>query len=1285
MVHRQILIGMVLCLGVSVLLTAHRRVEAQEQPTAQELFDQAMQEYANDDYVSSQKTFRRIDPLQLNKQQRLIMYETVQNIDRHIRENSNPDKLLNDAKDAQDQGKLSEATALYQSILHHPGASEEQKDRANASIAEIKRRLNAQLTRARRAIDEADRDIQGERYRAAERKLQAIKESGIELGWFEKERIDRQLTIISERLATKEEQTEEAQPPTPPVETPPLNTNTQQVQTPPPDVEKGTEQASKNDLSPPDNELEQREQEIAQREMDLQKKNLQEQLQQEEAIKKQSQLRQAEQERDLAEREQQLKLLESQLANREKTIREKAQQQRAQREQAAREQAAYQQQLEEQARLERERGMAIQQKDSLAEQEKLLTQALSDESEDVTPTDSTNKLAYEQPPQQGQSPTDQSKLDRVGELTERERQLVQWEQQLARQEKELDQWVTELDQLPGANENTGAYNPLTDTQDILAQARHLHVQEKMINARNALNAKQYHLASQLYQEVLDLEPGHAKAAEGLARAQERADRMVGPRGVLETEIQARTVRTDAAIAEFEELMHRATQLLENQAFAAARESVQQAKITLDLNQRFLPTTRYRTLRDNAVNLAARIADSERIAEEAQRRELEIARRTEAEKRRAEALLAQQEETQRLLKRAADLRREQKYDQALELLNQSLFLDPHNVAAQAMKEMIEDSQLYVKTRDQLRERNLMVAEQSSNNIGATTPYTDLMTYPSDWPRLTATRLAGLDPRATESEVNRVVALKLKDSVPINFETNKLVNIIEYLRNTTGVNFFVNWPILESVGVTKDMPVTLQLTNVPVSQALRLVLEEVSAANEADPVGFSIIEGVVTVSTERDLSKTTDIRPYDIRDMLVQVPNFSDAPEFDLNAALSNTNSGGSNQSGGEGGGGDSGGLFGGGESEEEKLTREERIQQILDLITDTVGKPDDWENQGGPGSIRELNGNLIVKSTPKNHRQIAQLLAQLRETRAIQIAVEGRFLLVDQNFLDEVGVDLDITFFNDDDPNGFGDVEINQDSISIAERNTGLLTPNPFRDQGGSLLRSFDLGVSYMDDIQVNLMIRATQASRRSITLTAPRLTLFNGQRAYVIVARQITFISDLEPVPDGGGFDTTLSVVNSGVILDVEATVSADRRYVTMTVRPSLATLVGDEIRRIEQRASVIVGDGTVGIPLTLEAFIEAPELELTSVKTSVSVPDRGTLLIGGQRLVADTQIEAGVPVLSKIPVLNRLFTNTSTVQDERTLLILIKPTIIIQSEEEEQVFPGLLQDPQKYGVGHRF
>ncbi len=58
-----------------------------------------------------------------------------------------------------------------------------------------------------------------------------------------------------------------------------------------------------------------------------------------------------------------------------------------------------------------------------------------------------------------------------------------------------------------------------------------------------------------------------------------------------------------------------------------------------------------------------------------------------------------------------------------------------------------------------------------------------------------------------------------------------------------------------------------------------------------------------------------------------------------------------------------------------------------------------------------------------------------------------------------------------------------------------------------------------------------------------------------------------------------------------------------------------------------------------------------------------------GQKLAGEVTREMGVPILSKIPIINRFFTNRSSVRDESTLLILIKPTIIIPREYEEDAF----------------
>jgi type II secretory pathway component GspD/PulD (secretin) len=51
------------------------------------------------------------------------------------------------------------------------------------------------------------------------------------------------------------------------------------------------------------------------------------------------------------------------------------------------------------------------------------------------------------------------------------------------------------------------------------------------------------------------------------------------------------------------------------------------------------------------------------------------------------------------------------------------------------------------------------------------------------------------------------------------------------------------------------------------------------------------------------------------------------------------------------------------------------------------------------------------------------------------------------------------------------------------------------------------------------------------------------------------------------------------------------------------------------------------------------------------------------------------VPVLSKIPVVNRFFTNRVNSKTESNLLLLIRPEIMILKESEDVLFPGLLEN----------
>ena len=81
---------------------------------------------------------------------------------------------------------------------------------------------------------------------------------------------------------------------------------------------------------------------------------------------------------------------------------------------------------------------------------------------------------------------------------------------------------------------------------------------------------------------------------------------------------------------------------------------------------------------------------------------------------------------------------------------------------------------------------------------------------------------------------------------------------------------------------------------------------------------------------------------------------------------------------------------------------------------------------------------------------------------------------------------------------------------------------------------------------------------------------------------------------------------------------------------------------------------------------IQLPVLSVTNVSTVVSVPDGGTVLLGGIKRMQEGRTEAGVPFLSNVPYVNRLFKNVGIGHETSHLMMMVTPRIIIQKEIEE-------------------
>ena len=219
------------------------------------------------------------------------------------------------------------------------------------------------------------------------------------------------------------------------------------------------------------------------------------------------------------------------------------------------------------------------------------------------------------------------------------------------------------------------------------------------------------------------------------------------------------------------------------------------------------------------------------------------------------------------------------------------------------------------------------------------------------------------------------------------------------------------------------------------------------------------------------------------------------------------------------------------------------------------------------------------------------------------------------------------------------------------------------------------GLQFLDDVQVDLMIEATQADQRNTILTAPRLTLHNGQRAWIQVTRRIAYVASLNLNSNSGaiGYQPVIEDAPAGFSFEIHGVISADRRYVTMEVDFVITEVEFNATADFE--AAAAGGSDGGGSAVTIKSSVDLPTSLDHRIRTTVSVPDKGTALLGGQRTVREYETEVGVPILSKIPYLNRFFTNRTTSREESTLLILLRPEIIIQQENEEMLFTRSLLD----------
>ncbi len=321
-----------------------------------------------------------------------------------------------------------------------------------------------------------------------------------------------------------------------------------------------------------------------------------------------------------------------------------------------------------------------------------------------------------------------------------------------------------------------------------------------------------------------------------------------------------------------------------------------------------------------------------------------------------------------------------------------------------------------------------------------------------------------------------------------------------------------------------------------------------------------------------------------------------------------------------------------------------------LVT-LVRRMANFDVQGSTAVFNRNTGQLFVRNTPQNHEEIGRILNRIRESFKQQIEIEAQIITISSTDFEGLGIDeilfdasadttkpggrvgTDITY-GDDKFTNFVDFA----NIADAASSTGQLS-------FGVLGNGFDFRFFF------DLVSSKAEVN----TLSAPRIIVTNNQRAHIKIEKAQYYVRELESeaTTDSAPVVTlkpTIAIAESGTVLDVTPTINADGT-ITLELHPTF-------VRADLTTTKTINVAPTSTLDTSKQPFVTLPIFTNQQADTTLTVVNGGTAVIGGY--VAETEVlkNRSIPIINRVPLLNKLAKQETRSQVRTYLMMFVKATI---------------------------
>ncbi len=203
------------------------------------------------------------------------------------------------------------------------------------------------------------------------------------------------------------------------------------------------------------------------------------------------------------------------------------------------------------------------------------------------------------------------------------------------------------------------------------------------------------------------------------------------------------------------------------------------------------------------------------------------------------------------------------------------------------------------------------------------------------------------------------------------------------------------------------------------------------------------------------------------------------------------------------------------------------------------------------------------------------------------------------------------------------------------------------------------------------IVSALENSNRFRVVSRPSVFTKNNKKAIIASGQEIAVPTSIQSSLTNGGATNN----NNGIVSN------SSIQFKRVALQLEVVPLINSEREvSLEILQKIDEVSGTTRIDNN-----DIPNIATRYVKTSVTVPNEGTLVLGGLIKQSQNKGRTGIPLLSSIPLLGYLFSTTTKEKIRTELVILIRPVVSwappesIQIRERAQEF--LNMDPDLEGT----